>query len=164
MRLAALEPWWDRGRIWWSGRSVREQILLGVLAVLGILALLMVLVVRPLEAARAQAAADIRTYEMLAMRVRAAGPALGMTAARRGPPSAVVAASAAAASVNVERVEPEGGRLTVVLGNAPFDNVLRFVADLEQTSALRIGEAHIEAGPNNDGTVNAQFVLTGGAA
>jgi len=164
MRLAALEPWWDRGRVWWSGRSIREQLLLGTLAGLGILALLLILIVRPLEAERAQAAADIRTYETLAMRVRAAGPGLGTAAARKGTPSAIVAASAATASLNVERVEPEGGRLTVVLGPAPFDSVLRFVADLEQTSALRVGEAHIEAGPAKDGTVNAQFVLTGGGA
>lgn len=164
MRLASLEPWWDRGTAWWSGRSQREQVLLGALAGLGILALLLIAVVRPLETARAQAAADIRTYEMLALRVRAAGPGLGVASARKGAPSAVVAASAATASVNVERVEPEGGRLTVVLAPAPFDNVLRFVADLEQTSALRIGEAKIEAGPNADGTVNAQFVVIGGGA
>ena len=162
MRLASLEPWWDRGAIWWSGRSAREQVLLGTLAGLAILALLLIAIVRPLEAARARAAADIRTYETLALRVRAAGPGIASAAVRKGPPSAIVAASAASAGVNVERVEPEGGRLTVALSPAPFNTVLRFVADLEQTSALRVGEARIEAGPNTDGTVTAQFVFTGG--
>lgn len=162
MKLGALAPWWDRGTIWWSGRSQREQVMLGVLAVLGILALLLVAVVRPLEAARVRAAADIRTYDMLTMRLRAAGPVAGAPA-RRGPPAAIVAASAGAAGVLVERVQPESGRLTVALGNAPFDKVLRFVADLEQTSSLRIAEANIQAGPNRDGTVIAQFVLSGGA-
>jgi general secretion pathway protein M len=161
MKLGSLAPWWDRGTAWWSDRSQREQRLLSVLAVIGIIALLLVAVVRPLETARARATADIRTYDMLAMRLRAAGPGQG-AAARRGPPASVVAASAGATGVNVQRVEPEGGRLTVVLADAPFDAVLRFVADLERTSALRISEARIEASPSGPGLVSARFVLAGG--
>jgi general secretion pathway protein M len=161
MKGGRLTPWWDRGTIWWSGRSRREQVLLGVLAAFATLALLLIAVVRPLEAARARATADIRTYDMLAMRLRAAGPGLG-AAARRGPPASIVAASAGAAGVNVQRVEPEGGRLTVVLADAPFDAVLRFVADLEWTSALRVSEARIEASASGPGLVTARFVLAGG--
>jgi general secretion pathway protein M len=165
MKLASLAPWWDqgmdRGTAWWAERSRREQVLLGALAAIGILALLLVAVVRPLEAARARAAADIRTYDMLAMRLRAAGPGIG-AAARRGSPSAIVAASAGATGVTVNRVEPEGGRLTVVLGDAPFDSVLRFVADLERTSALRVAEARLEQSNSGPGLVTARLVLAGG--
>jgi general secretion pathway protein M len=161
MKLGSLEPVWDKGTSWWSDRSQREQMLLGMLAATGILALLLLAVVKPLEAARARATADIRTYDMLAMRLRAAGPGLG-AAARRGPPASVVAASAGATGVNVQRVEPEGGRLTVVLADAPFDAVLRFVADLERTSALRVAEARIEASNSGPGLVTARFVMAGG--
>ncbi|MDO6413608.1 type II secretion system protein GspM [Sphingomonas sp. BIUV-7] len=162
MKLGSLAPWWDRGTLWWSGRSQREQVLLGVLAALGTLAILMALVVRPLETARAQATADIRTYDMLAMRLRAAGPGMAGAAARHGPPAGIVAASAGATGVTVQRVEPESGRLTVVLADAPFDAVLRFVADLERTSSLRVGEARIEASATGPGLVTARFVLAGG--
>jgi general secretion pathway protein M len=161
MKLGALDPWWDRGTLWWSDRSQREQRLLGALAVIGLVALLLVAVVKPLEAARATATAEIRTYDMLAMRLRAAGPGLG-AAVRRGPPATVVAASAGATGVNVQRVEPEGGRLTVVLADAPFDAVLRFVADLERTSALRVAEARIEQSNSGPGLVTARFVMAGG--
>jgi general secretion pathway protein M len=161
MKFGSLEPFWDKGTAWWSDRSQREQRLLGALAAIGIIALLLVAVVKPLEAARARATADIRTYDMLAMRLRAAGPGLG-AAARRGPPATVVAASAGATGVNVQRVEPEGGRLTVVLADAPFDAVLRFVADLERTSALRVAEARIEQSNNGPGLVTARFVMAGG--
>lgn len=161
MKLGSLAPWWDRGTAWWSDRSQREQRLLSVLAIIGTVALLLVAVVRPLETARARATADIRTYDMLALRLRAAGPGLG-AAARRGPPASVVAASAGATGVVVQRVEPEGGRLTVVLADAPFDAVLRFVADLERTSALRISEARLDASAGGPGLVSARFVLAGG--
>ncbi|QJU57671.1 type II secretion system protein M [Sphingomonas sp. AP4-R1] len=161
MKLGRLEPVRDRGTAWWADRSQREQRLLAVLAVIGLVALVLVAVVRPLQTARARAVADIRTYDMLAMRLRAAGPGLGAPA-RRGPPASVVAASAGATGVIVQRVEPEGGRLTVVLADAPFDAVLRFVADLERTSALRVSEARIEASTSGPGLVTARFVMAGG--
>jgi len=50
MKFASLGPWWDQGARWWDERSLREQILLGVLAALAMLALLLFAVVRPLEA------------------------------------------------------------------------------------------------------------------
>lgn len=157
----ALAQAWDRGMLWWSDRSRREQMLLGVLAAIALLALLLVAVVKPLEAARARATAEIRTYDMLAMRLRAAGPGLS-GATRHGQPASVVAASAGATGVSVQRVEPEGGKLTVVLADAPFDAVLRFVADLERTSALRVAEARIEQSNSGPGLVTARFVMAGG--
>jgi general secretion pathway protein M len=161
MKVGTLEPWVDRGTLWWSDRSQREQMLLGALAAIAILALLLVAVVKPLETARARATAEIRTYDMLATRLRASGPGSG-AAIRRGPPASLVAASAGAVGVSVQRVEPEGGKLTVVLADAPFDAVLRFVADLERTSALRVSEARIEQSNGGPGLVSARFVMAGG--
>lgn len=157
MKLASLGPWWDRGTGWWSERSLREQALLGTLAALAMAAILLLAVVRPLEAARARAAGDIRTYDMLAMRLKAAGPAIG-GATRKGPPAGIVAETAAASGLTVQRVEPEGGRLRVVFADASFDAVLRWVTELEQTSALRISEAQIERASAGTG-VSAQFLV-----
>jgi len=160
MKLASLGPWWDRGTGWWSERSSREQVMLGALAALAMAALLLIAVVRPLEAAHARAAADIRTYEMLAVRLKAAGPGAG-TATRKGPPAGIVSDIAGTSGLTVQRVEPEGGRLRVVFADAPFDNVLRWVAELERTSALRISEAQIERASTGTG-VSAQFLVAGG--
>lgn len=147
-------------REWWQARSPREQILLGILALLALAALLLIAVVRPLEAARARAAADIRTYDMLAMRLRAAGPGLAV-GMHRGPPAQIVAQIAAASGLTVQRVEPENGKLRVVFADAPFEAVLRWVSDVERTSTLRIGEAQIERSAQGNG-VSAQFLLAGG--
>lgn len=144
----------------WQARSSREQILLAVLAMLALAALLLVAVVRPLETARARAAADIRTYDMLAMRLRAARPGLAADM-RRGPPAQIVSQTAAASGLTVQRVEPENGKLRVVFADAPFEAVLRWVSEIERTSALRIGEAQIERSAQGNG-VSAQFLLAGG--
>ena len=157
--MSPLTPWWDRGTLWWGDRSRREQALLAALAAIALTVLLLVAVVRPLQAAHARAAADIRTYDMLAMRLRAAGPGLA-SAPRHGPPAQIIAQTAAISGLTVQRVEPEGARLRVVFGDAPFDAVLRWVAELERSSALRISEAQIERSSLGTG-VSAQFLVTG---
>ena len=160
MRLAAIEPWWGHGRRWWGDRSPREQVLLGALAAIGMVALLMVAVIRPLAAERARAAADIRTYEMLAMRLRAAGPGLAVGAHESGPPEAIVSRNAAALGLTVQRIEPEGGKLRVSFADAPYDAVVRFVAAIERTSTLRVDEARIDRSTAGTGGVAASFLLT----
>lgn len=164
MRLAQLSPFWDRGADralgFWDARSAREQILLGALVAVGLVALLLVAVVKPLESARARAAADIRTYDMLTMRLKTAGPVTGTVQA--GPPAAKVSQAAAAAGLAVQRIEPSGGRLNVVLADAPFDAVARFVAEIERTSSLRVSEARIDRSPTaiGSGLVSASLILT----
>jgi general secretion pathway protein M len=160
MMIARLEPYWARGAGWWNERSQREQILLGALAALVMAALLLVLVIRPLEAARTRAAANIRTYEMLATRLRAGGPG-PVTATRKGTPSQIISDIATAGGLNVQRIEPEGGRLRVVFADASFEAVLHWVSDVERTSPLRISEAQIERSASGSG-VAAQFLLAGG--
>ncbi len=156
--LEQLRPAWDKGQLWWDERSAREQVALGALAAVALVALLLVLVIRPLESARAKAAADIRSFQMIDMRLRQGGVA---TATRSGPPAQQISQSAAAAGVQVQRIEPQGARTNVVLADAPFDAVLRFVADLEKNSALRIGEARVERSQLAAGMVTAQFLVAG---
>jgi general secretion pathway protein M len=143
---------------WWRGRSPREQILLGILTMLAAAALTLVLVVRPLATIRARAAADIRTYDMLAARLRAGRL---VHATRPGPPAQIISQIATANGLSVQRVEPEGARLRVVFADASFDAVVRWVAELERTSALRVSEAQIERAGSGSG-VAAQFLVTGG--
>lgn len=160
MKLDALGPWWDQGKRLWGERSPREQLLLGGLAALAMVALLLVLIIRPLASERARAAADIRSYELLAMRLRAAAPGLAATGAEKGPPAAIVSRNAAALGLTVERVEPESGRLRVAFADAPFEAVVRFVATIEQTSNLRVSEARVDRSSNGSGGVSASFLFT----
>ena len=133
--------------LWWAARSRREQILLGVLGAVALLAALLLLVVKPLQAARGEALADIRTYQTLAGRLRAAGPPVaGRPALRTGQPSAIVAATAAEAGLLPAATTPAGSGVTVTLADAPYDAVLRWVAATEATSALRLRTLSIDPG------------------
>lgn len=159
--LGRIEPYWQRGRIWWSERSLREQVLLGSLLAAGIFALLLVAVIAPLRTARAEALAEIRDAGLLEARLRAGGPDLARTGRmRRGTASAIITDSAAAARIVIQRIEPEGGNTRIVLGDAPFDQVLSWIAELEQTSRLRTSEVTIER-KGAPGMVSATLVLTG---
>jgi len=159
MRLSAIGPWWDQGTRWWDDRSLREQILLGVLFTLAMLALLLFAVVRPLETTRARAAADIRTYEMLDQRLRAASRD-PITAQARGAPTEIIAQSAGIAGLTIQQIAPENSRTRVVFADTSFENVLRWVAALEQSSRLRVTDAKIARSTTGAG-VSASFLITG---
>lgn len=120
----------------WRGLSQREQWLVGTAGVLLAFAILIFGVVQPLQASRAQSLADIRTYDTLMARVRAAGT-LGAPSVpqRPGPAVSIVTQSAAQYSVTVQaEAVPGGARATVA--DAPYDAVVNWLADIARTSAL----------------------------
>ncbi len=159
--LAALAPWWQRGRVWWTERSLREQVLLGVLASLGIVALLLVAIIAPLHTAREAALADIRSASLLEARLRTGGADLARGGkVRRGAPSAIITDAISTAQLTLQRIEPEGANTRVVLGDAPFDKVMQWIADVEATSRLRVISADIQR-KSAPGTVGATIVLGG---
>lgn len=145
-RTPTIEAWLARFDAWWSGLSRREQVLLGVLGAL-LLALVLVFgVIRPLQAARAQALADIRTAETYSARIRAAGT-LGTTAAkpRTGPALQVVNDAAIANSVPA-RPEAIAGGVRVTLNGASYDAVLAWLADVGASSKLRVVRVTLQRG------------------
>lgn len=161
LNLAAVERYWQRSRIWWTERSLREQVLLGGLCALGIFALLLIAVIAPLRAVRADALSDIRSASLLEARLRTGGAGLAQAGRfRRGTGSAIVTDSASAARLTIQRIEPEGAATRVVLADAPFDQVLGWIAEIEQTSRLRTSEVKIER-RGTAGIVSAVVVFSG---
>lgn len=121
---------------WWNGLSRREQWLVGTLGVLLALAILIYGVVKPLQASRAQSLADIRTYDTLMARVRAAGTLGAPAVAQRpGPAVSILTQSAAQFSVTVQ-AEPIPGGARATVADAPYDAVVNWLADIARTSAL----------------------------
>lgn len=160
VELGRLDPYWQRSRLWWVERSVREQFLFGALVAAMILAALLLLVVAPLQGERADALSRIRVAALLEARLRAGGASPTPTARmRRGSPSAILTDSASAARLTIVRIEPEGGNTRVVIGDAPFEQVLQWIADLEATSRLRVAQATIER--KAPGIVSATLVIAG---
>ncbi len=162
--VTALQPGWHRCRAWWAQRSVREQVLLGVLAVTAAITLFMLAIITPLRAMRQNAYDELHIAALLDAHLRAgetgSANSASPAATRHGAPSAILTDSAVAARLTIERIEPEGSNTRIVLGDAPFDQVIGWIANVEQTSRLRVEQAQIErkGGP---GIVRATFVVTG---
>lgn len=132
---------------WWSTRSPRERVMLGVLAVLIGGVVLVYGVIKPLQAARAQALADIRTYETLNARIRAAGTisTAPKAQARPGAPLEAVRASAAAQGLTANAEATAAGvRATVAQGS--YDAVMAWIADVGATTRLRVTSVTIQRG------------------
>ena len=145
-RTPTFEAWLARFDAWWAERSRRERILFGIMTALILGTLLVFAVIRPLQAARAQALADIRTYETYGARLRTAGTLAPSRPARTGPAATMVSDSAIAAGLvaNAEAL-PDGVRATVADGS--YDAVLAWLADIGATTSLRIRRVAIQRRP-----------------
>lgn len=151
-----------RTRGLWSARNRREQLLLMVLGALALVAVLLKLVIAPLQAARTTALADIRTAETLSARLRAVGPALGPGPAvtpRSGDPASIIASSAAEFGLPVQQQPAANGSIRITLTDASFDAVIRWLAELERSSRLRLSEIRLDRRPAS-GIVAGEVVLT----
>jgi len=163
MRIVRIveHPIVERVRVWWTGLTPRERVLVGTLGVLLTLAILVYGIVRPLQASRADSMASIRTYETLLARVGAA-PALGATAGpppRTGSPADILTQSAATLGIQAAiEATPTGVRATVA--DAPYDAVVNWMADVARTSALSATRVDIRRG-TGPGRVSAQIEYRG---
>jgi general secretion pathway protein M len=143
-RMPALDAALIRFDGWWSGRSRREQMMLGILAALLAGVVLVYGVVKPLQAARASALQDIRTYETLTARIRAAGTlSAGQPQRRQGSPNDVITGSAPGFGLN-PTVAPISGGARATIADGSYDSLLAWLADLSATSGLRIKRVDIQ--------------------
>lgn len=128
---------------WWSALSVRERWLIGVLGALVAGAVLVYGVVKPLQAAHAQAVATIRQYETLNARIRAAGALnTAPVAAASGPPEQIVQQAAQRNGVAATVVPSENGARAVV-ADASYGAVIAWLGDVQRSSALGVTRAEI---------------------
>lgn len=139
---------------WWEGLAPRERLLVGTLGVVAAVALL-VSVIAPLRAARQEAQTAIRVHEALQIGLRAGG---GGGVQRAGDPVAVLSASAPQFGLTLSEVAAEGGGARAALAEARFEDVLRWIADVERSSALRIASIDVQRG-GAPGLVVARLVF-----
>lgn len=148
VRTSALGDARARAQQWWGGLSTRERWLVGLLG--GLLAALVLVfgIINPLQAARAQALADIRSYETLTARVRAAGvlvPAGSQPQLRSEPPAQAAEALARDAGL-VVTAAPAGAGITATLAEAPYEAVVGWIAAVERGTVLRARRVELRKG------------------
>lgn len=148
IRLPALEAALLRADLWWSGLTARERWLVGTLGAILALLILVFGIVKPLQAARAEALADIRTYETLTARVRAGGVLVApgqRPQPRAEPPAQAVEAAAREAGLTVT-IAAGGTGVSATVAEAPYETVVGWIADVERTTPLRAASVDLRKG------------------
>ncbi|WP_109806432.1 type II secretion system protein M [Sphingosinithalassobacter portus] len=145
--ISAIEPTFARIGTWWDGLSNRERWMVGGLGLF--LAALIVIygIVKPLQAARADAMQQIRTYETLNARIRAAGTlsATPPPAIQAGATTDILTASAQRFGIDAAVAQtPEGARVEIV--QAKYDDILAWIADLATGSSLNLTRLDMKRG------------------
>ncbi|WP_084580191.1 type II secretion system protein GspM [Sphingomonas azotifigens] len=137
-QLPTLDAGLSRAGTWWHARSARERGMLAAMAVLLGAVALVYGVVKPIQGARAAALADIRTYETLNARIRAAGTLSAVRPQRRtGAPEVIATQSAGGFGVALTTTPiPDGVRASVA--DASYDSLVQWLADVTTTSDLRV--------------------------
>lgn len=127
-----------------------------VLAVAGYLVLDTAL--RPLLAARTRALASIELSEL--KRSRLADPA-GVWQKDRPedvPVSTVVTRTAAARGLTIRRIEPAGEGTTLMIEKADFNDIVRWIAEMEIEQGLRVVAMDMDR-TTDPGIVNATMTV-----
>lgn len=130
----------------WAARSPRERVMLGVLGALLAAVILWYGAIRPVWAMRVQAWEDIRTYETLNARIRAAGtlqPGQGGAAPVGGTPVEAVNAIATRLGV-VAQVEPVGSGVRATAADADYAAVMSWIAQIGASQPLRVTRVAIQ--------------------
>ncbi|WP_313537992.1 type II secretion system protein M [Sphingomonas sp.] len=137
-QLPTLDAGLSRTGNWWQARSPRERTMLAGVGIFLAAILLVYGVVKPIQGARAAALADIRTYETLNARIRAAGTLSAVKPPHRsGPPEVIVTESAGTFGVVLTTALVAGG-VRASVADASYDSLVHWLADVTTTSDLRI--------------------------
>lgn len=146
-RMPAMEAALARFGGWWSERTPRERRMLAGLALFLGAVLVVYGIVKPIQAARADALARIHSYETLTARIRAAGTLAGQaTPPLRQGPAARLANDAASAAGLVVTAEPSGAGARVTIRDGRYDAMLGWIAELDRTTDLRVRTIAIDRG------------------
>lgn len=145
---------------WLAKRSQRELVLVAIGTFFVIAGLFWNLTWGPLEDVRRSTRAELTRYNSLLARAQLSAPQnlLGTVAVQSLPPARAITESANTFGLGIRRLEPEGGATRVVLDDADFANVTRWLAALEQDHALRVTAIEMERRPA-PGIVTARILL-----
>lgn len=125
---------------WWSKRSAGVRMFLGGIVLAVAAYLVLEVAVRPLLAARTEALASIARSELA--RSRLADPPSASVRQGGGAGdaavSAVVTRTARTRGLTIRRIEPAGAETRLLIENADFNEIVKWIAELERKHGLRV--------------------------
>lgn len=116
--------------------SPRERVLVGGLLPVVVGVALWQLVWQPIQNRRAALVSEIQILRQIEAAALATDPAATPDPIRTEPLAARVTRHARTAGLDLSRLDPEGARMRVTLSDAGFDDLIGWIAALEQDGVL----------------------------
>ena len=152
IRTSGLEASLSRLDGWWSALSRRERVLVGTLGAIIAALFVAFVVIKPIQGARAEAKSEIRTYETLLARMRAAGTlSVRPPSAPTGTPAQIIASAATQSGIAVT-VADGSGPITASANDVAYDGVVNWLS-AATSGGLSVTNARIVKA-NDPGRVN----------
>jgi len=148
--------------LWWSGRSERERVLLGIMGLLLVLMLFWLLVIRPINAGKANAQLRLDTATEGAGRVAAVANAVRQ--ARRTAPVTLSASlpvavgkAAETSGLTLSRLDPQGtDRVVIGISTVRSAALFGWLGALQQQGVI---VERMTLRTNSDATLSAEATL-----
>lgn len=158
MRAQFIEP----PLLWWSGRSEREQIMLGVMGALFALLLVWLVLIRPIDAAKARAVQRLDVATLAGGKVAAVADRVRVSRAQPAPALSavlpvVVGKAAEGAGFTLSRLDPQGpDRVTIGISTARSPALFAWLSLLGQQGVI---VERLTLRTNSDATLAVEGVL-----
>lgn len=156
---------------WWMGLAARERVILIAGIVVLTLLLIWLAIIEPLAKGRASLRAEVATLsadhawmQQVATEVRRRAAAQSGSGARaaagNGSVLTLVEVSANASGMRtaMERIQPEGQGARLWFDSVSFDELMRWLGELEKRQGLQIGQLAVDAG-SEPGLVSARVLV-----
>ncbi|WP_026957584.1 type II secretion system protein GspM [Aliagarivorans taiwanensis] len=145
---------------WWQGLNLREQQLVGIMAVLVLIAVLFWGVWRPVVEAKEQQQQRVTSQQQTLSWVRQQGELLLSQGNRQARPDSVnvnqaVSSSARQQAIKLARIQPRGDEVEVWIEDVVFDRLVNWLRLLDTRYGIVIDTLDIEA-QQTPGVVNVR--------
>ncbi|WP_026970698.1 type II secretion system protein GspM [Aliagarivorans marinus] len=145
---------------WWQGLNLREQQLVGIMAVLVLIAVLFWGVWRPVVEAKEQQQQRVTSQQQTLSWVRQQGELLLSQGNRQARPGSVnvnqaVSSSARQQAIKLARIQPRGDEVEVWIEDVVFDRLVNWLRLLDSRYGIVIDTLDIEA-QQTPGVVNVR--------
>lgn len=127
---------------WWAGLAVREQRLVAIAAAVLAVGALYWLIWQPLQQGYATKQAALSQAQLQLAKLQQALPQLQQAGASQGRVGGslaqIVSNSSRSYNIRVSRMQPQNEQLQLVLEDVPFEQLLRWLAQLQSTNGVKL--------------------------
>ncbi|MDX1539305.1 type II secretion system protein M [Arsukibacterium sp.] len=127
---------------WWGGLAAREQRLVSVAAVVLGVGALYWLIWQPIQQGHASKQAALNQAQLQLAKLQQALPQLQQAASSQsrvgGSLAQIVSNSSRTYNIQVSRMQPQNEQLQLVLEDVPFEQLLRWLAQLQSANGVRL--------------------------